>query len=173
MYAGHRVYLYKAFRSPKIAPYLLSPFSLSSSASRECLKWFLDPVYPSLASTQCFNLFFCSPLNIPGDHCLHASCDRELSPSCGTPLPSWYNPNSHRVLYDGSDDTESEFTEHLLHTRYYFRSFIGIGSPTLFGSVSPHCPLCCPLPASNSSFSVHFHSLFPLLGALSLPLRVL
>lgn len=81
------------------------------------MKRFPDLVDPSLASTLGFNLLFCSPLNVPNDHCLHASCDRKLSPSWSTPLPSWYKPDSHRVLYDGSDDTGSEFTERLLHTR--------------------------------------------------------
>lgn len=62
------------------------------------MKRFPDLVGPSLASTLGFNLLFCSPLNVPSDHCLHASCDRKLSPSCSTPLPSWYNPDSHTAF---------------------------------------------------------------------------
>lgn len=45
-------------------------------------------------------------------------------------------PDSYRVLYDGSDDTESEFTEHLQYTGCCCRCFLGIGSFTKYSTLS-------------------------------------
>ena len=88
------------------------------------------PWAPSRASTQ-----------VPCKSPVATVCTPPVTESCLPPAAHLSHlgvtPDSPRVPYDGSDDTESEFTECLLRTGCCLRSFVGTGSFTLSAPSHP------------------------------------
>lgn len=142
----------KVFGSTEISPWLERLFPLHSPACREqWLNWLSEGATP----IQCFSQLFCSPPK-SADHCLHASVIGSSSPPAAAPLPSWYNPDFCRVLYDDSGDTESEFTEHLQCASSNPEALQGLAH-LLCTSCSTLCFVLA-LQPSNSSPSGPWHS---------------